>query len=31
LVVLFLLKRKSFGFAPAMSLAALMAYGIGSL
>ena len=31
LMILFILKRKSFGFAPAMSLAALMAYGIGSL
>ena len=31
LIILFLLKRKSFGFAPAMSLATLLAYGIGSL
>ena len=31
LIILFILKRKSFGFAPAMSLATLLAYGIGSL
>ncbi len=31
LMILFLLKRESFGFAPAMSLGALMAYAIGVL
>jgi len=31
LAVLFILKRQSFGFAPAMSLATLLAYGIGNL
>lgn len=31
LIILFLLKRKSFGFAPAMSIATLMVYSIGSL
>ena len=31
LMILFILKRKSFGFAPAMSLATLIAYGIGNL
>ncbi len=30
-VILFLLKRKSFGFAPAMSVSALIAYSIGIL
>jgi len=31
LMILFILRRKSFGFAPAMSLATLLAYSIGSL
>jgi len=31
LTILFFLKRKSFGFAPAMSLATLIAYVIGTL
>jgi len=31
LTILFFLKRKSFGFAPAMSFATLVAYGIGNI